>query len=629
MQTMITKQLSDGLIEDKFKKVTDEYNSYFSKINSNSDLANNVVNFIFEMSSKINKVYKSDELKKTGQFHTNNIKIVELMLEHVIDFNNYKSLIGKRLLEPSVGVGLFVIGLIHKLYKQDVKLNDLKEIIENVYMLDISSEMLYFTELNIKNCIRALYKIELEELDKWSLKLIQTDATFKNNGQDLLSDNLFGNVTEFVESEEGTNFKKQLKNDDSKFDLIIGNPPYITLYGRRDMKKTEELRNYYIDNYDFVPKTVKNGKFNITMFFFEQSLHWLKENGELIFIVDISIFETAFADLRKYLLINSKIINIIRDFSSFENVGSGQVIIQLKKINSTEKALNNLVKVTDLETNKKYEIPQLNWYNEDEYKFSVIDDKAIEIIKKIEKQSKELASKYPKKSLRTCTMMLDMEEQFTTFDKSNVSDDLPVMPYYVGSKSLKNKFSSLNFEKYFIYNKSLQDEINDKLKLELEAKGIKNKKRIGLGDLEVYKSPKLFIRQSAKEIIATYTDELSAANNSLYCLSLSNSTIETINDLKVTCSQLNSKLSTFYALSTRIIRTAKGKQPQIKVGDLKKIRVTYSSKVYDKLLKITNAIYTESVKIEEALKEIDEILYSYYGLSSLEINYIEEYIKSF
>lgn len=594
------------------------YNKYMTENNlstSSKNIAKELLKYGLQCSQKIDESFEKEYLKKNGQFQTTDEDIILCMVDLLFKNNRLKDM---KILEPSVGTGNLIVGLVCRLFEKRVSSEELRIILNNIYMMDISSEMINFAEINIKSYISCLYKIPYELVNQWNFNFIQTDVSVKA-GCDIKG---------IKETVSGVDIKEKLQNGEIVFDYVIGNPPYITLYGKRDVKKNEEVREYYISNYDFVPKSVKNGKFNITMFFFEQALQWLKENGELVFIVDISLFESAFANIRKYILTNSKIVKIIKGISGFKGVSSGQVIIQLKKVNSEEKTLSNNVEVVDVESNKEYSIPQINWLKEEECKFSIIDDKAMEMIKKIEKKSTSLVSKYPKKSLRTCTMMLDMEEQFTTFDKSNMRDELPVMPYYVGSKSLKNKFSSLNFEKYFIYNKSLQDEINDKLKLKLEAKGIKNKKRIGLGDLEVYKSPKLFIRQSAKEIIATYTDELSAANNSLYCLSLSNSSIETINDLKVTCSQLNSKLSTFYALSTRIIRTAKGKQPQIKVGDLKKIRVTYSSEVYDKLLKITNAIYTESVKIEEALKEIDEILYSYYGLSSLEINYIEEYIKN-
>ncbi|MGO4276480.1 hypothetical protein AB4Z22_42770, partial [Paenibacillus sp. TAF58] len=175
----------------------------------------------------------------------------------------------------------------------------------------------------------------------------------------------------------------------------------------------EELRNYYIDNYKFVPSSVKNGKFNMTMFFFEQSLDWLNEKGKISFIVDISFFETAFKYLRRYILENTKIKYLITDLSTFSGVGSGQVIISLEKSTYLEDNLKNKVTVLKYESGEKQIIQQNSWYEEDENKFSIIDNRASEILKKIEGKSVSLVSVFEGKSLRTCTMMLDMEDKFT------------------------------------------------------------------------------------------------------------------------------------------------------------------------------------------------------------------------
>ena len=49
----------------------------------------------------------------------------------------------------------------------------------------------------------------------------------------------------------------------------------------------------------------------------------------------------------------------------------------------------------------------------------------------------------------------------------------------------------------------------------MTSQGIKNKKRIGLGEDRISDWPKIYIRHSAKTIIATYDEIPSAANNSL------------------------------------------------------------------------------------------------------------------
>ncbi|MCQ4088493.1 N-6 DNA methylase [Saccharibacillus sp. JS10] len=624
---------------DKFEKVLNIYYSFLEINELDSSLfsflktkkiieipeTKNILDLFLWITSEINSLYSINDLKKIGQYHTNSIDIVNLILDNVVDFNS-KSVINKRFLEPSCGTGIFILTIIYRLYKKGFsKENILNFVSEKIVGFDISSDMVFFTKLNIYCLMCFLYK-DSSILNEIELNIYVTDATFKpENSIEQLE--LFNSELEFIETEQARKIKMDCLYTDKKFDYIIGNPPYVTLYGRRDMKKSEKLRTYYIKNYNFVPPCVKNGKFNMNMFFFEQSLDWLNEDGYISFIVDISFFETAFKHLRRYILEHSKIKYLITDLATFNGVGSGQIIISLQKSSDLEENLKHQVKVIKYEIEEEQVISQKNWYEEDENKFSIIHNRAIEILAKIEGKSITLESIFPGKSLRTCTMMLDMEDKFIYYEKIDTINE--IMPYYVGSKSLKTAFGALSFEKYFEYNKPLQDRINDKLKKELEKQGIKNKKRIGLGNLEVYKSPKIFIRQSAKEIISTLSFETAAANNSLYCLSEAKSDEESVNKLKITSAQLNSTILTFYALCKRIIRISRGKQPQIKVSDLKQIRLTLDEDVLSQLLEITNSIISNSLETRKGIEQINNVLFDYYGINNNEKEFILEHIKTY
>ena len=203
------------------------------------------------------------------------------------------------------------------------------------------------------------------------------------------------------------------------------------------------------------------------------------------------------------------------------------------------------------------------------------------------------------------------------------------MLFRSGSKALSEKYGNLDFKKYFYYNKPLQDSINDELKIELEKQGVKNKKRLGLGETVIYDNPKLFIRQSAKEIIATIDLEKSAANNSLYVFSLRNNSAETIEFLYFLCGLLNSDFVTYYAQQMNIIRFSQGKQPQIKIGDLGTIYIPDDIKLQNEISKLCKEIYTNFDSKDSVKTQIDKLVYSYYELSDLEITTIEESIKDF
>lgn len=545
------------------------------------------------------------ERKKNGVFLTNSVDIVDNLLDVVlIDSEIFE----KRILEPSCGQGIFILKLLSDIYLKFPDAFLISNFISNnIFFVDVQREMVEIT----KNNIQKLYAFLFDEEFQGSFNGIIWDFTDKVSSELSLFDEV--KTTPF-------------SNLYNSFDYVIGNPPYVTLYGRRDKKENEEQRINYLNNYNQFPSSVKNGKLNLVMLFIEHSLDFLKENGKLSFIIDVSFFETAYEFTRKYLLDNTTIDELQVNIKDFD-VASGQIIIKLSKT----KSINHKVQIIDHKTEKRYLVEQSSWYNKnDEYKFRYNGCSiSKQILDKVEsKNDKTILQLYPNKNLRTCVMLLNMEDKFTFIDKGEREENL-LYPYYQGSKSLSEKYGKLDFKKYFYYDKRLQDSINDELKIELEKQGVKNKKRLGLGETIIYDSPKLFIRQSAKEIIATIDLEKSAANNSLYVFSLRNNSSETIEFLYFLCGLLNSDFVTYYAQQMNIIRFSQGKQPQIKIGDLATIYIPDDVNLQNEISKLCKEIYTNFDSKDSVKTQIDKLVYSYYGLSDLEITTIQESIKDF
>ena len=550
---------------------------------------------------KLNK----KERKKDGVFLTNSLDTVENLLD-IISIDS--EIFSKRILEPSCGQGIFILKLITDIYlKFPDSILISKFISNNIFFVDIQEDMVEKTKNNISELYRFLFNLEFSG----TYNGITWDFT------DKVSSGL--SLFEEIKTTPFTNLY-------NSFDYVIGNPPYVTLYGRRDKKENEAQRINYLYNYEQFPSSVKNGKLNLVMLFLEHSLDFLKENGKLSFIIDVSFFETAYEFTRKYLLdhtiINELQVNI-KDF----DVASGQVIIKLSKTKST----NNQVQIIDHKTENRYLVEQSSWYNKnDEYKFRYNGCSiSKQILDKIEaKKDKTILQLYPSKNLRTCVMLLDMEEKFTFLDKGSREENL-LYPYYQGSKSLSEKYGKLDFKKYFYYDKPLQDSINEELKIELIKQGVKNKKRLGLGETIIYDNPKLFIRQSAKEIVTTIDLGKSAANNSLYVFSLRDNSEKTINFLYFLCGFLNTNFVTYYAQQMNIIRFSQGKQPQIKIGDLGTIYIPNDLKLQNEISKLCKEIYCDTNSKDALKTQIDRLIYSYYNLSDLEISNIEKSIKDF
>lgn len=553
----------------------------------------NFHNFI-EIQKRFEEQLEIKHRKNNGVFFTNEIEIINLIINNIKIDN---SLFSKKILEPSVGNGIFLIAL---LIKTSLIFNDEKKIYNfiqnNLYFNDISIDSINATKENIKDLFFVLF-----------------DKKYDGRFNDSLND--------FTIKENSIKYF-------NTFDYIIGNPPYVSLYGRRDQKKNEQQREYYLNNYKQFPSSLKNGKINLVMIFIEQGIDLLKNDGVLSFIIDIAFFETAYLYLRKYLLENTQILELIYDINAFENVASGQVIITVKK----GYLKDNKIKIINYNNDKRnFEIVQDKWNNiKDSYKFRIDEYCNISnnILKKIfEKNDKTLKELYPKKNLRTGVMLLDMEDDFVFHKNKIYEKDCNSYLYYRGSKSIKNKYSKPMSELIFYFDEDKKEEINNKLQKELKEKGIKNKKRLGFGELIVYDNPKVYIRQSAKEIIATYDGNKSCCNNSLYIFTLRDNSSDSETFLTFLTGFLNSKIITFIAQKRRIIRYEKGKQPQIKVSDLYELNIPKDKKVIEDISKLTKEYYINNDK--NKLVDIDKIIINYYNISKEEEIYIEESIKDF
>ena len=243
-------------------------------------------------------LHKTEKMKK-GIFYTNDINIIKYMI------SNINVLCGK-ILEPSCGSGIFLIFIIEEIIKQlKVKNYSEFEILEyisnNMYANDIDKNAIMIAKTQIELLLKPLIN---------KVKLKQEKFEFRGI-----------NFTNY-------DFVFEQEKFDCKFDLIVGNPPFVTMYGKRSKGMTEEKREYF-NTFNFVKNKKGNNKFNLNMFFIENSLKLLKFNGILSFILDISFLEDAYIDLREYLLNHTKILNYTYNINGLENFGIGQMILNL------------------------------------------------------------------------------------------------------------------------------------------------------------------------------------------------------------------------------------------------------------------------------------------------------------
>ena len=548
-----------------------------------------------ELFDSLGKLYESilpkDLRKDLGQFYTRDDSLINQMVSD-------SELLKGAILEPSCGSGLFMVHIANRIKNHmQEKGNSPEEILsyiqKNLYGNDSDLLALQITEINLISTLLPLI----------------ADAINTNPSYKLLKFNL-------------TSYDFTQKNVFSKkFSLVIGNPPFVTMYGKRSRNMTEEKRAYY-NTFDFVQNKNGNNQFNMSMFFVENGLKLLSPNGQLIFILDIAFFETAYIDLRRYIIKNYYINSITKGFQAFEGVASSQIILNI----CNRQEANKSVIFNDYENAISSIIDQSIWDNE-KNKFKIyipLDNQAKDINDKVMKYPR-LDVYYPGKALRTCCALTGKTDEFIV--NPLVEETHLVFPYIEGSKGLKSKFGELTPTCHIKYDYELQLAISEEFKKELELAGVKNKKRVTLGDKDAYLSPKIFIRQSATEIIATYTEEPFAANNSIYVLSNKSNTEQDINMLKYVCGVLNSELITYFCRINKIIRVEKGKTPQIKTSDLKEIRICLSDNYYQSIIDLVNKLLCTPDDIE-SLTKLNKLIYKIYDIDESEQQFIHSYLNA-
>lgn len=197
----------------------------------------------------------------------------KFMVDIMLDLAGYTTnLLGQRVLENSFGTGS-ILKVIVKRY------------ISSCLHKNIPSEII---STNLGNDI---YGIELDE------------ELFHNCREELdaiVADFKLPPVRWNLYNEDALTWKTNLK-----FDMIIGNPPYIS-YKEIDEDSKKWIRNSFT--------TCSTGKFDYCYAFIEAGIHLLNENGRSVQLVPSNIYKNVFANnLRKLL---KEHISIILEYPS-------------------------------------------------------------------------------------------------------------------------------------------------------------------------------------------------------------------------------------------------------------------------------------------------------------------------
>ncbi|HOQ79315.1 MAG TPA: TaqI-like C-terminal specificity domain-containing protein [Candidatus Absconditabacterales bacterium] len=601
---------------------------------------------------------KSDESKKSdfAIFYTPE-EIVEHILENTLEkkletCKSPEDVIKLRIIDPSCGSGSFLIAAFDSLInwhinyyrntiqqwiKKGDKLKTIKKRLENDYFITIRDETTneYAGNLTIKkkaeilkNCI---YGVDIDEqaieISKFSLSLKVVEDfwdkdelyrevdLFKTTILPSLDLNIYlGNSlidTNFKEElklslDEEFRVKKSIKPfswktnfeeifNNGGFDIVIGNPPYLSYYSRHSKYTIEEEEKiqYFKNNYEFI--SYSGTRYNSVMFFLEKAMKLLRKDGLFSFIIDMNFNLDAFSGIRRYLATKYEIVEFTHNLKAFVGVNSGQVILTLK---------NSLP--TKLSQFKIYQ--GLNSNYETQHQSTILADRDCRYLLPDSKQitNDSIVELKTIAKISTGVNIGGASELFLS-DKSKGKNFYPL----ISTATLKNKYDLIKTNSVFI---NFSEDLVSKINLQNKKDGSRNV--VVLGDLERFTNPKIFIRQSATEIIASLCMEHYVSPYSIFVANI----LQPKLDIKYILGILNSDYITKYSIKNSIIISGEGKQPQIRKKGLDSLPIkipnlenSIERNLFEQIIhnvdKIIDAKHkSELLKTENEIKILNEIL---------------------
>jgi len=510
-------------------------------------------------SLSISKLYENlisdKERKILGQVYTPN-DVIENMVELV--FENTQISLNTTILDPACGGGYFLLQIFKKIkeyiIKNKINYNGCveKHILENmIYGVDIDRFSAFLTKISL------IFEANI------------IDINFNIYEEDFLIDFL----------------------PDCKFDIIIGNPPYI---GHKNIEK--EYSCILKDNYS----EVFYDKADISYCFFKASHNLLNEKGAICFITSRYFLEAKYADkLRSYINDNLTIIKIL-DYNGqrvFKNAIISPMIILL--------------------TYKNYpqEDVKIEKYSQNEDKFMSFSIKQSELNRSgwmlLNTKEQSLYEKIREKCNYKLSDICNIKQGIITgYDKAFVVTDEEILKYNLEKKLLKKWIKNSNITNdgikygglYILYTNLIDDEskypntiaylqkYKDRLSKRRECKnGVRKWYELQWGrDLNLFENNKIVFPYKSKSNNFYYDTDKYLCSADVYSLIIN----EELTSYDYIVNYLNSSIFEFFFKSNA--KKVGEKLYEYYPNKLENMRIFIPKDKNDKILTINNKIYIEN-----------------------------------
>jgi len=413
-------------------------------------------------------------------------------------------------------------------------------------------------------------------------------------------------------------FSEVFKGENPGFDIVIGNPPYIS-FGLRNVGK---LPQHMKDFYNKVYTNSSEYKINIYPIFMQRGIDLTNQKGHHSFIVpDSFLLGRYFSKIRGYILDNSKINKILfLPYVVFPGATIGVSIIYVLEKNKN-KETNEIKAILAYDNSqikndgiKNYTYSQ-DYFKTIEYnRFRLFFDKTeFEIIRLVDKGEKltdnfglysGCIARYGQKSLISDfkkDVFIIEDEKKLIYKDDDAKDNWKEIIISGGEFS---RYSKIKPENFIYINKNIE------ILRKITKSGF---------DFPKYEGEKLFMRQTGDHITATYDAKGRFCLNNVHLVYPKNDKIH----LKYLLGILNSKLMDFYYKRTTLEEGRTMAQIDIETAEL--LSIKYKKEYENVLISLVDYIILKHSDFIDYLL-IDSLIYEIYLKEKFQSNLLEKII---
>ena len=268
-ENFIIEEFYNKILTEDIRELNIFEYDYFFWTNFEKELYERIHHAIFpseyQMEDIFSEIYQemfhSEIRHKIGEFYTPS-KLVEKMI-----YETYK--IGLKTLDPSCGSGNFIVNILLKILKSSNTSISKFRAISMVYGFDINPLAIMTTKVNILLLISHYFSIKNIKIPKLNIFLL---------------DSLFPE-----QYKEGNNH--DIINLRNSFDLVIGNPPWLT-YKDLQVKEYQIKIRELSDNLGIKPPSQYITHIELAaIFFYAIPLRFLKKNATVFFVMPRSVID--------------------------------------------------------------------------------------------------------------------------------------------------------------------------------------------------------------------------------------------------------------------------------------------------------------------------------------------------